>query len=272
MWKHAVRRTIALAIATPLLLWDPSARAATDDSQTELEASYGCAIVGGVATLVGLGIGPGTVISALTGSATIASTPLLVTVGFGGITFGSFCLVGAAITPMAMDIAERLEQPVADLAASTSALAASTAAAAAGAVAAAPMIPGKIHEGAYAVIDGIHSGLTGAAGFYWQRFLVPAEELGTRTTHTLFRGCAQHRSCEWALEQWRGVAAFGGRAYEATATLGSRAYNATYAAGTRAYKATTSAGQRLMDRTRPAVPTPEDAPATLPVAPPGPSR
>lgn len=195
-----MRHIAACAIAAPLLLAATPALAVRDTPQAELEASYGCAVVGGAATLVALGIGPGTLINVLTGSAAVASTPLLLTVGLGGIAFGSFCLVGMAITPMALHVADRLEEPAAELADATAALLAH-------AVEQAPSVPARLQSGASHAWELMLEGYTAAQQAVWTNFLIPAERLGTRTTGTVIEGCAAYPSCEWVVRQYRGIAA-----------------------------------------------------------------
>jgi hypothetical protein len=194
-----------LALAAPLLLGAAPAAAAGGPppaerySQTQIETSYGCAILGGAAAALALTIGPGSILGVVTGSAAGGSP--LAAAGLTGITFGSFCLVGQAATPMALDLADRLEEPAARLAADTRAFIAD-------AIEQAPTWPDRLQAGAVAAWEGVGEGVQAAREFVWVRFLRPAEQLGTRTTATAISFCDAHPSCGWAVRQYRGAAAW----------------------------------------------------------------
>ncbi len=91
----------------------PVARRPRLITEEALEASYGC-LIGGVSGIsAALAVGPQNLVNVVAGGIVTPASPAVLAVGMMGVIFASFCTVGQALTPMALDLSDRLSGPVA---------------------------------------------------------------------------------------------------------------------------------------------------------------
>jgi len=77
-----------------------------------LRASYGCFVSGIGGTTAALLLGPQNLVNVVAGGIVVPAGVGVLAMGVFGVVFASFCTVGQALTPMALDLSERLAGPV----------------------------------------------------------------------------------------------------------------------------------------------------------------
>lgn len=74
-------------------------------------ASYGCFFTGTAGTAGAVTFGAENLANLIAGGIVAPTNVAVLTIGVLGVVFASFCTVGQALTPMAVDLSERLEEP-----------------------------------------------------------------------------------------------------------------------------------------------------------------
>lgn len=77
----------------------------------QVQASYGCFSAGLGGTVAAWTVGAENLVNVVAGGIVAPANPAVLTIGVLGVVFASFCTVGQALTPMALDVAARLEEP-----------------------------------------------------------------------------------------------------------------------------------------------------------------
>ena len=79
----------------------------------QVMASYGCFFTGAAGTAGAVTFGAENLANLIAGGIVAPANVAILTIGVLGVVFASFCTVGQALTPMAVDLSERLEEPTA---------------------------------------------------------------------------------------------------------------------------------------------------------------
>lgn len=75
---------------------------------SDVRASYACALVGGGASALTFAMGAENLVNVVAGGVVAPASPGILILGVTGVVFATFCTVGQALTPAAVDLAERV--------------------------------------------------------------------------------------------------------------------------------------------------------------------
>jgi hypothetical protein len=95
-----------LADEEPIALQQPAAMSEA------VRASYGCFVSGIGGTTSAFLVGPMNLVNVVAGGAAVPAGVGVLAMGLFGVVFATFCTVGQALTPMVIDLSERLAEPV----------------------------------------------------------------------------------------------------------------------------------------------------------------
>lgn len=101
----------------------PAPRLPPAPMSEQVQSSYGCFLTGSAGTVAAVSFGAENLVNVVAGGIVAPANPAVLAIGLLGVVFASFCTVGQALTPMALDIATRLEGPTDRVASASAALA-----------------------------------------------------------------------------------------------------------------------------------------------------
>lgn len=144
----------------------------------QVMASYGCFFTGAAGTAAAVTFGAENLVNVVAGGIVVPANAAVLTIGVLGVVFASFCSVGQALTPMAVDLTERLAEPTMLTLTATS------------------EYIQKFRDTVYPIVE-----ITN------QRIIEPAGDMARVSIAMTARGCITSKTCSRWLHDWASRAA-----------------------------------------------------------------